>query len=137
MRKQLDALLQPVGCRSKLADEVLHDATIGTEQLEHVAAPNEQHLVPYRKGHIVNMDVANDATFKLALLSFDAGTGLSPHGAPGDALLLALDGEATIDYEDVKYPIRARQAFKFDAGGRHAVRADKPFKMALLVTLSA
>lgn len=35
-------------------------------------------LVPYREGHIVNMDVANDAAFKLALLSFDAGTGLSP-----------------------------------------------------------
>lgn len=92
-------------------------------------------LVPYREGHIVNMDVANDAAFKLALLSFDAGTGLAPHGAPGDALLLALDGEAVVDYEHVEYPIRTGQAFKFDAGGRHAIRADKPFKMALLITL--
>lgn len=94
-------------------------------------------LVPYRDDRIVNMDVASDDAFKLALLSFDAGTGLSPHGAPGDALLLALDGNATIDYEGVEYPIRAGQAFKFDRGGRHAVRANERFKMALLVTLGS
>ena len=73
---------------------------------------------------------------KFVLMSFDAGTGLSEHAAPGDALVFALDGEATITYEGVENLVRAGQTFKFDAGGRHAVRADRRFKMALLVTLA-
>ena len=140
-----DAIVTPIGTPVGVhaEDEAIYlELALDLESTVNDAIPEGEafrlaDLVPYREGHIVNMDVANDATFKLALLSFDAGTGLSPHGAPGDALLLALDGEAVIDYESVEYPICAGQAFKFDAGGRHAIRAYKPFKMALLVTLGA
>ena len=93
-------------------------------------------MLPYQEGKIVNMDLINDPHMKFVLMSFDAGTGLSEHAAPGDALVFALDGEATITYEGVENLVRAGQTFKFDAGGRHAVRADKRFKMALLVTLA-
>ena len=138
-----DAIVTPIGCPVGVrADD---DATYLELALDLRTSVNDAvpegeafrlaDLVPYRDGRIVNMDVASDDAFKLALLAFDEGTGLSPHGAPGDALLLALDGEATIDYEMREHPIRAGQAFKFNAGGRHAVRADKRFKMALLVTL--
>ena len=92
--------------------------------------------IPYQDGRIVNMDLAHNDGMKFVLMSFDAGTGLSEHAAPGDALVFALDGEATITYEGVENLVRAGQTFKFDAGGRHAVRADKRFKMALLVTLA-
>ena len=44
-------------------------------------------LVPYRDGKIVNMDVAANEKMKLALMAFDAGTGLSEHAAPGEAIL--------------------------------------------------
>ena len=93
-------------------------------------------LIPYQDGRIVNMDLAHNDSMKFVLMSFDAGTGLSEHAAPGDALVFALDGEATITYEGVENTVRAGQSFKFDAGGRHAVRAEKRFKMALLVTLA-
>ncbi|MDY5003583.1 MAG: cupin domain-containing protein [Atopobiaceae bacterium] len=91
--------------------------------------------VPYADGRIVNRDLAHNAHLKLVEMAFDAGTGLSEHAAPGDALLLALDGEATVIYEGKEHALPAGSAFKFDAGGRHAIRADKRFKMALLISL--
>lgn len=92
-------------------------------------------LLPYQDGSIVNMDLAHNAGMKLALMSFDAGQGLSEHSSPGEAIVFALDGEATIGYEGEEHLIHAGENFKFDAGGRHYVRADKRFKMALLLTL--
>ena len=46
-----------------------------------------------------------------------------------------LNGEATVIYEGKEHAFPAGSAFKFDAGGRHAIRADKRFKMALLISL--
>lgn len=90
-------------------------------------------LLPYREGSVVNMDLAHNDTMKLALMSFDAGTGLQEHAAPGEALVFALEGEGVIGYEGQEHAIHSGEQFKFDAGGRHYVRADKPFKMALLL----
>ncbi|MGN0076472.1 MAG: cupin domain-containing protein [Parafannyhessea sp.] len=81
------------------------------------------------------MDVAHNSGMKLALMSFDAGTGLDEHSAPGEALVFALDGEGVIGYEGEEHVIHTGENFKFDKNGRHFVRADKRFKMALLLTL--
>ena len=92
-------------------------------------------LVPYGEGKIVSRDVIDDPKVKLALMSFDAGTGLAEHAAPGEALIFALDGEGIIGYEGREHTIHAGENFKFDKLGKHYVRADKRFKMALLLTL--
>lgn len=94
-------------------------------------------MLPYQEGKIVNMDLINDPHMKFVLMSFDQGTGLSEHAAPGDALIFALDGEAVIGYEGEEHTIHAGENFKFDKMGRHYVRADKRFKMALLLELEA
>lgn len=92
-------------------------------------------LLPYQEGKIVNMDVVKGEGMKFALLSFDQGTGLSEHAAPGEAIVFALDGEAIIGYEGKEYPIKAGENFHFAKGGRHYVKATNRFKMALLLTL--
>ena len=92
-------------------------------------------LVPYQDGKIVNMDVTSSKTMKFALMALDAGTGLSEHAAPGDALIFALDGEGVIGYEGQEHVIHAGENFRFARGGKHYVRADKRFKMALFLTL--
>lgn len=92
-------------------------------------------LVPYRDGKIVNMDVLHNDKMKFVVMAFGAGTGLSEHAAPGDALIFALDGEAMIGYEGKQYPIKAGEQFHFAKGGLHAVTAEKNFKMALLLVL--
>jgi quercetin dioxygenase-like cupin family protein len=92
-------------------------------------------MVPYQDGKIVNMDVVHNDSMKFVVIAFDAGTGLSEHAAPGEALIFALDGEAVITYEGVPHVIHAGENFHFAKGGLHAVQADKRFKMGLLLTL--
>ena len=81
------------------------------------------------------IDVVAASRDKLALFFGTEGTGLSEHAAPGDALVFALEGKATIGYEGQEYPISAGENFHFAAGGRHSVRAEGRFKMALLLML--
>ena len=92
-------------------------------------------LVPYQEGRIVNMDLVNSDAMKFVVMAFDEGTGLAEHAAPGEALIFALDGEGVIVYEGEEHRIKAGENFHFAKGGRHAVRADQKFKMALLLTL--
>ena len=91
-------------------------------------------LLPYQEGKIINMDVAHNEKMKFVIMSFDEGTGLAEHAALGEALIFALDGKGVIGYEDKAHPIQAGENFKFAAGGKHWVKADGRFKMALLIT---
>lgn len=99
------------------------------------AAAHITEILPLQPGRIVNLDLVASPSLKFALMSFGAGTGLSEHAAPGDALVLALSGEGLIGYEGEKHPIRAGENFKFAAGGRHSVGAPSGFQMALLLEL--
>ena len=92
-------------------------------------------LLPYQEGKIINMDVVSNSKMKFVVMSFDKGTGLSEHAAPGEALVSALDGEAVICYEGSEHNIKAGEQFHFAKGGRHSVKAINKFKMALLLTL--
>ena len=92
-------------------------------------------LVPYQDDKIVNMDVVHNDKMIFVVMTFDAGTGLSEHAAPGEALIFALDGEGVIGYEGTDHPIKAGENFHFAKAGLHSVKAVKRFKMALLLTL--
>ena len=93
-------------------------------------------LLPYQEGKIINMDISHNEKMKFVIMSFDEGTGLTEHAAPGEALIFALDGSAVIGYEGQEHCIKAGENFKFAAGGKHWVKADSRFKMALLMTLA-
>lgn len=92
-------------------------------------------LLPYQEGRIVNIDLINDEKLKFVIMSFDEGTGLSEHSAPGEALIFALDGKGIIGYEGQEHKIKAGENFKFAKNGKHYVKADSKFKMALLLAL--
>ena len=92
-------------------------------------------LVPYQSGRIVNMDIVSNPGLKFVVMAFDEGTGLSEHAAPGEALIFALEGEGIIGYEGKEFTIKAGENFKFAKNGRHYVKAQGKFKMALLLTL--
>ena len=94
-----------------------------------------KYLVPYRDGKIVNMDVVHNDKMKFVVMAFDGGTGLSEHAAPGEAMIFALDGEGVIGYEGKEHIIKEGENFHFAKAGKHWVKANKKFKMALLITL--
>ena len=93
-------------------------------------------LIDYEEGSIANLDVVHNDTMKYVLMAFDAGTGLTPHKAPGNAIVYALDGEAIIGYEGKDYVLKAGECFRFEKNGLHSVAAQGKFKMALLLVLA-
>ena len=92
-------------------------------------------LISYEDGSIANMDVVSNDTMKYVLMAFDEGTGLTPHRAPGNAIVFALEGKATIGYEGKDYELSAGECFRFEKNGLHSVTANGRFKMALLLVL--
>ena len=90
-------------------------------------------LIDYEDGSITNMDIVHTDDMKFVLMAFDAGTGLTPHRAPGNAIVTALDGEAVIGYEGKDYLVHAGDSFRFDKNGLHSITANKRFKMSLLL----
>ena len=94
-----------------------------------------KNLISYEEGSIANLDLAHTDNMKFVLMAFDEGTGLTPHRAPGNAILTALEGKAIIGYEGKDYELTAGQSFRFDKNGLHSVTAQGKFKMSLLLVL--
>lgn len=92
-----------------------------------------KNLINYEEGSIANMDIVSNSSIKYVLMAFDEGTGLTPHRAPGNAIVFALEGKATIGYEGKNYELSAGECFKFEKNGLHSVTANGRFKMALLL----
>ena len=92
-------------------------------------------LISYEEGSIANLDLVHADNMKFVLMAFDEGTGLTPHRAPGNAILTALEGKAIIGYEGKDYELTAGESFRFDKGGLHSVTAQGKFKMSLLLVL--
>lgn len=83
----------------------------------------------------MNRDIARNEKMKFVVMAFDEGTGLTEHAAPGEALVFALEGKGIIGYEGREHVLSAGEQFCFAKGGKHWVKADERFKMALLLTL--
>lgn len=94
-----------------------------------------KNLISYEEGSIANLDLVSAPNMKFVLMAFDEGTGLTPHRAPGNAILTALEGKATIGYEGQDYELTAGQSFRFDKNGLHSVTPQGQFKMSLLLVI--
>ena len=90
-------------------------------------------VITYLDGGISNYDVFSRDDLKIVLMAFDAGEGLTPHTAPGDALIFALEGEADMEVGDEIHRIKAGEQIVFPKGVRHNVTAVTKFKMALIL----
>ncbi len=96
---------------------------------------NLKDLISYEEGSIANLDVVHADNMKFVLMAFDEGTGLTPHRAPGNAILTALEGKAIIGYEGKDYELNEGESFRFDKEGLHSVTPQGRFKMSLLLVI--
>ena len=94
-----------------------------------------KNLISYEEGSIANLDIVRADNMKFVLMAFDEGTGLTPHRAPGNAILTALEGKAIIGYEGKDYELNAGESFRFDKNGLHSVTPQGRFKMSLLLVI--
>lgn len=92
-------------------------------------------LLPYMEDKIVNIEVFKTDKSRLSVISMAKGTQLTPHKAPGEALLFILDGKATLNYEGKEYILTEGDNFSFAKDGIHAITADTDFKFALFLEI--
>lgn len=93
-------------------------------------------LVDYQEGAVVSRTVIERKTGTVTLFAFGAGQGLSEHTAPYDALVYVLDGEARITIASDEQSVSAGQMLIMPADIPHAIRAEKAFKMMLVMVRS-
>ena len=145
-RKELSAgemLIVPGGtlCGSETQNGLIYTEIIIKKELNmnEIVKAGEvfalKELISYEKGSIVNLDIVRNEKMKFFLMAFDEGTGLEPHRAPGTALIMALEGNAVVEYEGEEYRLSAGESFRFEKNGLHSVKADGQYKMALLLVL--
>ena len=94
---------------------------------------NPPELAAYAPGAVVSRTLLDHPAGTLTVFSFDAQQGLSEHTAPYDASVLILDGEAVITIGGTPQTVPAGRMVIMPAGVPHSLRAEKPFKMLLIM----
>ena len=87
----------------------------------------------YVEGGVSSLTLAQKPGVGITILAFDAGEGVSSHAAPGDALVVVLEGEAIITIDGRENHVGAGDSVVMPAGIPHAVKALTKYKMLLTV----
>ncbi|EAU00020.3 cupin domain-containing protein [Campylobacter curvus] len=90
--------------------------------------------VAYEEGKIVSKTLVKNENGSMSLISFSKDQQLSTHAAPGDALLVALDGEMKLTIGDEHFDIKKGDAIVLPGKIPHALKIADKFKMLLIVT---
>lgn len=89
--------------------------------------------IEYAQGGIVSKQVSKTSGGNVTLFAFDKGQGLSEHTAPFDALVIVLDNEARVEVNRTPTVLKAGEMMVLPAHIPHALQAEKPFKMMLVM----
>jgi quercetin dioxygenase-like cupin family protein len=88
-------------------------------------------LLKYQDSSIVSRVLLKNKGGTVTLFAFDQGEGLSEHTAPFEALVLVVDGEATVEIAGKAYSVKSDETITLPANIPHAVKAATRFKMLL------
>ena len=92
--------------------------------------------IQYQTGTVVSRTIIAKPAGTVTLFAFDRGQGLSEHTAPYDALVYLLDGQAEIKISGQKHKLSAGEMIIMPANQPHALKANKKFKMLLIMIKS-
>jgi quercetin dioxygenase-like cupin family protein len=90
-------------------------------------------LVQHQSGAVISRTIIKKSTGTVTAFAFDAGEGLSEHTAAFDALIIGVEGEATITIAGDPFQVSAGQVLRLPAGKPHSLTAMSPFKMLLVM----
>ena len=90
-------------------------------------------LVSYQDAAVVSRTIIDKKSGTVTLFSFDTGQGLSEHTSPFDALVMVFDGEAEITIAGNTSLVRTGEMIVMPANKPHALKANRRFKMALVM----
>ena len=86
-----------------------------------------------QSGQVVSKTLAQNSAVSITLFAFDQGEEISTHQSGGDAFVTCLDGVGRITIDGVVFSLRRGESIVMPAGHPHAVYAQEPFKMLLVV----
>lgn len=90
-------------------------------------------MVEYQEGSVVSRTLIDKKVGTVTLFAFGRGQGLSEHTTPYDAMVMVLDGEAKITISGQDHTVSEGEMIIMPANEPHALRAEEPFKMALVM----
>ncbi|MDN5357638.1 MAG: hypothetical protein PWR17_807 [Candidatus Methanomethylophilaceae archaeon] len=90
-------------------------------------------MVEYRPGQVVNLTLVKRDSLNLSVIAIDKGEGLNTHTAPGDAFVVALDGEAEIVIGGKPFRLKEGDSIIMPKGIPHSVKGVTQFKMLLIL----
>lgn len=88
-------------------------------------------LVEVQDGSIVSRTLIKNDAGSVTAFAFDRDQALSEHTTAFDALVFAIDGEASIEIEGTPHRLKCGEMILLPANRPHAVRAVTRFKMVL------
>lgn len=90
-------------------------------------------LVTYQQGQVISRTLVQNKHVSITLFSFDKDEEISSHSSKGDALIYVFDGTAKVTIGEKDHIVEGAQSIVMPAGIPHAVYAQVPFKMLLVV----
>lgn len=90
-------------------------------------------MVEYRPGQVVNLTLVKRDNLNLSVIAIDEGEGLNSHTAPGDAFVVALDGEGEIVIGGKQFRLKEGDSIVMPKGVPHSVKGVTRFKMLLIL----
>jgi quercetin dioxygenase-like cupin family protein len=89
--------------------------------------------VAYQDGSVVSRKIMGGKRGNVTLFAFAVGEGLTEHTSPYAALVVVLEGEASVRVGGVEHAVAAGQSITLPPTIPHALDARKPFKMMLVM----
>ena len=90
-------------------------------------------LIAYSDHNVSSKTLVQRKDMSMTLLSFDKGEGLSTHAAPGDAMVIALEGSVKLVIGETEVIVKEGESAVMPANIPHSVDALEKFKMLLIV----
>ena len=90
-------------------------------------------LVATQDGSIVSRIIVDGKAGNVTVFAFDVGQRLSEHTAPFDALVQIIEGEAVVNIDQKDHIVKSGQWIVMPADIPHSLRAEKMFKMSLVM----
>ncbi len=101
--------------------------------MENIKVEKLSSMIDFQEDSVVSRTLIDKEAGTITLFAFDDGEGLSEHTAPYDALVQILDGEAVVEISGEIYNLEAGEMIIMPANDPHALRAEKKFKMMLVM----
>ena len=90
-------------------------------------------MVSFQEGSVVSRKVLGGKGGNTTLFAFARGEGLTEHTSPYDAMVVILEGTASIRVGERDFRVSAGETITLPAGVPHALDAEEPFKMMLVM----